>query len=184
MKDEFTTQDRNEAGALLDDGHDGDAGIRVGIGNEKCCVADDEHDGHGPDPAILPNILTDLGPCEDHVQDIEQEKEKHVPELHLGTVDILHENFIEKSGNRIQNAGTEGQKDILGRDLRAGIALFCIRGRRICGCSGIFGILRFFLFIFVFAFAFTFAGAASGDLEFQRQKTKGNQRQAGDLIPL
>ncbi len=115
VKEELAADDGDEAAALFDQGHDGDTASGDTVGGEECSVTDHEHDGEKPDPSVFPDRTGDLRAGHKHIDQVKQQKKKHIPELKLSAADMPHQEFVHETGDSIQHAGSECHENESGR---------------------------------------------------------------------
>lgn len=112
LKEDFSAKNCNYAAKLLYDCHYGYATPFHSVCNKKSLVANNKHYSHRPHPAVFNNGSRNFFPLNQHIYRIINNQKKHIPELQLRTVQILHKNFIHKSRNCIQNTGNQRHGNI------------------------------------------------------------------------
>ncbi len=111
VEEDFATDDSDKASRLFYKRHNCNFACRVTICDEESLVADYEHYGERPDPAVFNHTPAQADFFNQNINYIIENNEQHIPELQLRACYVFHKNFIHKAGKGIEEAGQEGKDD-------------------------------------------------------------------------
>ena len=98
VEEDFASDDGNKTGGLFYKRHYCNFAGRVAVGDEESLVADYEHYGKRPDPAVFNHTPAQADFFNQNIDYIIEDNEQHIPELQLRACYVFHEDFVHKAG--------------------------------------------------------------------------------------